>query len=467
MNKIRFGWLSIIACIIFIIPISQVDAADHLDERIYYILVDRFVNGNNDNDLPINIEDPEAYHGGDIAGVIDTLAEIKEKGFTAINLSPIMASESYHGFDTLDHQAINQHFGTVEELRELVEQAHEHDLKIILDFVISQVSPAHPFASQEQAEGLFNQQVSNLELTSDSNDYIIEAAQFWINEAGVDGFHLYVNETTNSQVVEQFQDTISDNAFVIAEGIENVGITMNQAFQQDAVNMLKQPSQSLAPLFEEGSTIAANKVNYMDSVLTNRFTFETASEGYHPVTRWKLATTLLYTLPGSSLLYQGVEVPMDNGEAEPDHRMAELNKEDEEITKHIEKLSRIREVSPALTSGEFELVDQVGAMTVFKRETADETMYVAINNDTKTQVAMLEGINSDMQLTGLLEDDIVREQEDGTHRIVLDRETSNIFIVEENTGFNWFFITMMIAIFGGFIAFVIAFNSRVKKHQTK
>ncbi|WP_194287251.1 alpha-amylase family glycosyl hydrolase [Gracilibacillus oryzae] len=464
MKKFTVKCFAIIAFILFILPVTKVEAAVQLDERIYYILVDRYVNGNSNNDFQINIEDPEAYHGGDIAGIINELPKIKQKGFTAINLSPIMESTSFTGFDTMDHQSINENFGTMEELQTLVEKAHEEDLMVIMDFVLSQVDPDHPFASEEQSNGLLDQPLAGLEYSSDSINYIMDSINFWVDQ-GVDGFHLYVNESTDPQLVQQIKETLADKA-IILDGVEYDGVSMNHAFHEEAVNLLKQPGQSLAPLLEDESVMDPEQVNYMESVLTNRFTFETVREGYHPVTRWKLATTLLYTLPGSSLFYQGLEVPMDNGKAEPDLRMAELNKADEEIIQHIEKLASIRNVSPALTEGDFELVDQAGALTVFKRTAAEETMYIAINNDTKTQVSSLEDIGSDMQLTGLLEDNIVREHEDGTHRIVLERESSNLFIVEQSTGMNWFFIALMIAVFGGFIAFIIAYNIKVKR-QTK
>ncbi|WP_175480439.1 alpha-amylase family glycosyl hydrolase [Gracilibacillus ureilyticus] len=466
MNKIKKGAVAAIVCFILMIPAIPLHAADQLDERIYYILVDRFVNGNNENDHNINVEDPEAYHGGDIAGIIDKLPEIKQKGFSAINLSPIMVSESYHGFDTTDHQLIDEQFGTMEDLKELVEQAHEQDIKVILDFVISQVSSSHPFASAEQVGGYFDQSLSKLEITSESTSYINDAIKLWVEEAGVDGIHVYADEPENGELIDRITENLQDQAFVITEGTDRSGIAMNHDFQQEAVNLLSNPGESLEPLFDQEYAFTANGINYMESVLTSRFAFEAVREGYHPVTRWKLASTLLYTLPGSSLFYQGGEVPMDNGQAEPDHRMAELNKEDEEIIQHLEKLSQIRESSQALSEGELELVGQAGAMTVFKRTSAEETMYIAVNNDTKTQVVPVEDIDSDMQLTGLLEDDIVRRQDDGTYRIALERETSNIFIVEENKGINWFFITMMVIIFGGFVAFITALNIKVK-HRTK
>ncbi|GAE93610.1 neopullulanase [Gracilibacillus boraciitolerans JCM 21714] len=155
---------------------------------------------------------------------------------------------------------------------------------------------------------------------------------------------------------------------------------------------------------------------------------------------------------------------MDNGLAEADHRMAELNKEDEQLIQHIEKLAEIHQKSSALQQGDLDVVMEAGAMAVYKRSDQNQTMYIAINNDTETQVASLEGINENEQLRGgLLDDNIVRVQEDGTHKVILERETSNIFILEENTGLNWFFISMLVVIMGGFVAFIVAVNVKSKK----
>ncbi len=467
MHYIRKVLLVMVLFLCFI-PTITVMAEEQTGERIYYILVDRYVNGDSSNDIEINIDDPTAYHGGDLQGIIDRVPNLSELGITTLNLSPVMTAGSYHGFDLLDAQSVDPQFGNIAELQNLVAEVDEHDMKVILDFVLTHVADDHAWVNEQSdwvAEPSMNQldeelPTINLE-NEDVQQYFLETAVYWIKSTGIDGFHVYVDEQTPPSFIEEIRQRIQaekEDAFLIVDGIEDEN-QIDHDFQREAVDILKQPGKSLEPLL----TQEINGVHYMESALTSRFTHETVKEGFHPVTRWKLATTLLYTLPGSSFVYQGVEVPMDNGVDEPDHRMAELNKEDEEIALHLEKLAAIRQDSSAIKNGDIELIAQAGAMSVYKRSAEDQTMYIAINNDTETQVVSLEGISADMQLKGLLEDNIVRQQNDGTYRVILERETSNIFVLEEDTGFNWFFIAMMIVILGGFVAFIVAISVKNRK----
>ncbi|MGP4041842.1 alpha-amylase family glycosyl hydrolase [Gracilibacillus sp. D59] len=460
--------LLIMVLFLCLFPTLTVMAEEQRGERIYYILVDRFVNGDSSNDIEINIDDPSAYHGGDLQGIIDKIPELSELGITTINLSPVMTSASYHGFDPLEAQSINPQFGNIADLQNLVAEAEEYDINVILDFVLTHVDNKHIWVN-EQSDWVSEPSVNplddelptvNLE-NEDVQQYFLETAVYWMKTAGIDGFHVYVNEQTPQSLIDELRQRIqeeNEDAFLLVDGKDDEN-ALDHDFQSQAVDILKQPGESLEPLFSQ----EMGGVHYVESAMTSRLAHEAVKEGFHPVTRWKLASTLLYTLPGSSFLYQGVEVPMDNGVDEPDHRMAELNKEDEEIVQHLKKLSSIRQESTALKQGDIELVAQAGAMSVYKRSDQNQTMYIAINNDTETQVASLEGIGDDKQLRGLLEDNIVRQQNDGTHKMILERETSNVFILEEDTGFNWFFISMMVVILGGFIAFIVAVGVKNRK----
>lgn len=450
-------------------PLSQVMAEEQSEERIYYILVDRYINGSSENDLDVDIDDPDSYYGGDLPGITDRISSLKEMGFTTINLSPIMTSSAFHGFHTTDFQNIDPQFGNISDLQNLVTAAHEEDMKVILDFVLTHTSPEHSWVSDHtdwisgQISNQWGTELPALNLENQElQEYFFETAILWLTNAKIDGFHFYVDENTPSTFIQKLRNRIkaeNESAIVIMDGKET-DFQMNHHFQERAVELLKKPSNSIEPLFE---LIDGQDTLYMESAETPRFAFEAVGEGYHPVTRWKLASTLLYTLPGSSLFYQGVEVPMNNGAEEPDLRMAELNREDEEITSHLEKLATIYEDSSALQNGDLDFVKQEGAMSIYKRSNDEETMYIAINNDTETHMASIAEIEGRYQLRGLLEDDIVRQQEDGMHKIILERETSNIFILEEDGGLNWIFITAVVLVLGGFIVFVVLVGRKNKQ----
>ncbi len=82
---------------------------------------------------------------GDLNGVTQKLDYIRDLGYTGIWLMPIMPSASYHGYDVTDYKAVNTSFGTMEDYENLVEVAHEKDIKVIIDLVVNHTSSDHPW----------------------------------------------------------------------------------------------------------------------------------------------------------------------------------------------------------------------------------------------------------------------------------------------------------------------------------
>lgn len=128
------------------------------DRVFYFVLPDRFRNGNPDNDrgglsggplqhgfLPVH---KEYYHGGDLAGLGQSFDYLKGLGVNALWLTPIMANRpvqgdgtingsiaGYHGYWILDFENPDPHLGTAEELRGLVDAAHAQDFLVYFDMV--------------------------------------------------------------------------------------------------------------------------------------------------------------------------------------------------------------------------------------------------------------------------------------------------------------------------------------------
>lgn len=74
---------------------------------------------------------------GDIRGIIDHLDYIRNLGIDVIYLTPIFKSDSSHKYDTIDYYQIDPSFGTAEDLRELVQKAHQYGMKVVLDAVFN------------------------------------------------------------------------------------------------------------------------------------------------------------------------------------------------------------------------------------------------------------------------------------------------------------------------------------------
>ncbi len=119
-----------------------------ITDAIYSIEIDRFANGNLNNDKPANYlettdrTNPSGVHGGDLAGVMLHLDYIKNLGFTTIKLSPILENNqyslSYRGATTTNFYQMDERVGTQSEYSILRSQLRQNDMKLIQSFVLHQ-----------------------------------------------------------------------------------------------------------------------------------------------------------------------------------------------------------------------------------------------------------------------------------------------------------------------------------------
>lgn len=125
-----------------------------VDDVVYLITPDRFANGNPDNDRAeglIDDFDPSQHgtrHGGDLEGIRQRLGYLADLGITAIWLNPILennARNSYHGYQNTNYYKIDPRHGSNEEYKRLVEEAHQHGIKVIFDHVNNHIGVNHPW----------------------------------------------------------------------------------------------------------------------------------------------------------------------------------------------------------------------------------------------------------------------------------------------------------------------------------
>jgi neopullulanase len=147
------------------------------DDVIYLIMPDRFSDGDSSNNIPANSpaaandrKNARAYHGGDLRGVINQLAYLKNLGVTALWLTPWYDNWNglntcdkpwcpntyYHGYHAIDYYAVEDHFGDLATLRELVEKAHALGLKIIQDQVANHVGSQNPWVREPPLDDWFH-----------------------------------------------------------------------------------------------------------------------------------------------------------------------------------------------------------------------------------------------------------------------------------------------------------------------
>ncbi|HEY3341814.1 MAG TPA: alpha-amylase family glycosyl hydrolase, partial [Anaerolineae bacterium] len=88
---------------------------------------------------------------GDFQGIIAKLDYLSGLGIKGIWLMPIHPSPSYHGYDVTDYRAVNPDYGTLDDFKQLLSEAHKRGIKVIMDFVLNHTSIQHPWfiASQD------------------------------------------------------------------------------------------------------------------------------------------------------------------------------------------------------------------------------------------------------------------------------------------------------------------------------
>ena len=129
-------------------PQLETHVDDWRDEVVYQLMVDRFANGdvNNDYNVTQNPDVMARYMGGDYQGVIDNVDYLLELGITAVWVSPIVTNveedagvASYHGYWTQDFTGVNPHFGDLAKFRQMVNVLHANGIVVILDIVANHV----------------------------------------------------------------------------------------------------------------------------------------------------------------------------------------------------------------------------------------------------------------------------------------------------------------------------------------
>ncbi|MGD1848814.1 MAG: alpha-amylase family glycosyl hydrolase, partial [Salibacteraceae bacterium] len=210
---------------------SELVRTDPHQQVLYFMMVDRFHNGNPKNDQPVDddrVEDRANYFGGDIAGITEKLKAgyFSDLHMNTIWLSPIIQNpegayqeypephryySGYHGYWPVSFTRIDHRMGTSEELKALVAEAHQQGMNIILDFVSNHVHQEHPFYQRHpdwvtqldlpdgtkniriwEAQRLTTWFDTFLPSLDFSQPQVIEtltdSALFWVDEYNLDGF---------------------------------------------------------------------------------------------------------------------------------------------------------------------------------------------------------------------------------------------------------------------------------------
>ncbi len=138
---------------------------------LYMLMPDRFANGSVKNDrlkgmntYRVDRSEPSLRHGGDLEGIRQHLDYFNQLGVTALWLTPVLENNSpdnnkystYHGYATTDYYKVDPRFGTNDEYRKLVAEAHQHGLKVVMDMIFNHCGIEHPWVSDMPSKDWFN-----------------------------------------------------------------------------------------------------------------------------------------------------------------------------------------------------------------------------------------------------------------------------------------------------------------------
>jgi glycosidase len=138
---------------------------------LYLIMTDRFADGDSSNDgadakSSSNSADalaerakPRGWHGGDLRGVSQHLDYLQQLGVTAVWTTPVYENheaESYHGYGATDLYRVDEHYGSLEDLKSLAAALHARGMKLVLDTVPNHIGPSNPWVNDEPAPDWFH-----------------------------------------------------------------------------------------------------------------------------------------------------------------------------------------------------------------------------------------------------------------------------------------------------------------------
>ncbi len=242
---------------------------------LYMLMPDRFADGdaaNNDikgmNAFKTDRSQPSLRHGGDLEGIRQHLDYFNELGVTALWFTPILENNSpdqgnqstYHGYATTDYYKVDPRFGTNEEYRQLVDEAHQKGLKIVMDMIFNHCGFEHPWLKdmpsndwlnlpdcvskdsetgevkindkflqtsykltpvvdpyrsdidlKETVEGWFVESMPDLNQKNPHlMTYLIQNSEWWIETVGINGIRMDTYPYADAEAMSKWMKTIND-----------------------------------------------------------------------------------------------------------------------------------------------------------------------------------------------------------------------------------------------------------------
>lgn len=408
----------------------------------YQIFPERFCNGdksiNPDNIMKWGDEENLTYYsryGGDIKGISNKIDYLKELGVNLIYLTPVFKSNTSHKYNTEDYYNIDPQFGTVENMKELVNKCHENNIKIVLDAVFNHSGEdffafkdviknqehskykdwyfidSYPVSRENENYYTFGNRHFNMPKFNTNNkevqNYLLNVGEYWIKEIGIDGWRLDVCDEIGHEFWRAFKKRIKSvkkdavivgeimheaNSFLKGDQLDSI---MNYPFKNAVTDFFAKKEISSEDFSD---ILGINRMLYMDSVTkqmwnlidshdTKRFLTECNMD----IDSMKLAVGFQFTYVGMPYIYYGDEIGMSGGD-DPDNRRCmvwDKEKQNLDLLEYYKKMINIRKENKELVYGDYKELICKDNIIVFERNYYNKTILVVINNnESKKQVTL-------------------------------------------------------------------------------
>ena len=398
--------------------IHEIDAChvpDWVAETVWYqIFPERFANGNPeispkgalawDSSIKPKTSD---FFGGDLQGIIDHLDYLQDLGITGLYLCPIFESPSNHKYNTTDYFEIDRHFGDKETFRQLVTEAHQRGMKIMLDAVFNHIgdqSPQWQDVLKHGEDSVYKDwfHVQEFPVTKDKlghprklpyhtfafasympklntanpqvRDYLLRVATYWIEEFDIDAWRLDVANEVDHQFWRDFRKAVlakKPDLYILGEvwhtsqpwlnGDEFHAVMnypLSDSIKDYFLRGVKKTSQFIDEINAQSmyyrQQISEVMFNLLDSHDTERI-LATAKGNVQLV---KSALACLFLQRGTPCFYYGTELELDGG-PDPDCRRVmpwERVSDSNDMLHFMKKLIQLRkDISDIIQHGTYNL----------------------------------------------------------------------------------------------------------------
>ncbi len=347
------------------------------------------------------------------------LQRIEDLGVRNLWLMPIFPTgvEGRKGsagspYSVRDYFAVNPEFGTEEEFRALVDEAHRRGMRVILDMVINHASndnvemERHPGWFLRDSTGAFSREVADWSDVTDWRnedpevaDYLARVLLYWVREFGVDGYRCdvagMVPDAFWLSAIPRLKEARPD-LFMLAEWQDPKMIAdgFDADYDWDLYHRMVEYRKGETLLGKVWSTVRRRRESYPPGALALRFIEnhdqQRAAEvfgvpGYRPY------AALIFTLPGIPLLYVGQEIGATHRPSLFEKEPVDWSAADSSVYRTYTGLIRLRAAHPALRGGDLSRVMAKPPESVlsFRRTGREEEVLVLLNFGGKAVEAAL------------------------------------------------------------------------------